>query len=151
MLKDLISTFLISISPLGEARVGIPYGVLNDVPVLTAFIIGWIGNLLVFPFFFKLIDFSNRLFWHNRWYRKAAVYLSKRAKRKTRSNIEKYGFWGLMVFVMIPLPVTGSYMGTLAAYIFRMDYKKSLMAVSTGVTISCIIIALGIALGIQVM
>lgn len=147
MLTDLILTFLISISPAGEARAGIPYGILRHVPVLTAFLVGWIANLLVFPAFFKVIDFSNRLFWNNKWYRKVAVFLAKRAKNKTQKNIAKYGFWGLMVFVMIPLPITGSYMGTLAAYIFRMDYKKSLLAVSTGVTISCVIVTIITAFG----
>lgn len=147
----IVLTFLWSISPFGEARLGIPYGVYHGLPVLTAFLIGWSANLLVFPLFHKFIVFSNRIFWNNKTYRRAAVYLAKRAKRQTKNNIQKYGFWGLMIFVMIPLPITGSYIGTLAAYIFGMDYKKSLMAISSGVTISCVLIATGIALGFRFM
>lgn len=138
---DFLYTFLISISPLGEARVGIPYGVLKGVPVVYAFLIGWGANLFVYPLFYKGIKLSNEALWKSRWYKKSALYLSKRAKSKTQSSIQKYGLWGLMVFVMIPLPITGAYMGTLAAYILRMDYKKSLIAVNVGVTISCLIIA----------
>ncbi len=138
---DFFYTFLISISPLGEARVGIPYGVLKGVPVVYAFLIGWGANLFVYPLFYKGIKLSNEALWKSRWYKKSALYLSKRAKSKTQSSIQKYGLWGLMVFVMIPLPITGAYMGTLAAYILRMDYKKSLIAVNVGVTISCLIIA----------
>ncbi|MDF1673618.1 MAG: small multi-drug export protein [Vicingaceae bacterium] len=138
---DFLYTFLISISPLGEARVGIPYGVLKGVPVVYAFLIGWGANLFVYPLFYKGIKLSNEALWKSRWYKKSALYLSKRAKSKTKSSIQKYGLWGLMVFVMIPLPITGAYMGTLAAYILRMDYKKSLIAVNVGVTISCLIIA----------
>jgi uncharacterized membrane protein len=147
MFAEYITTFLISISPLGEARVGIPYGVMKDIPVGWAFLVGWIANLLVFPLFFRGIRFSNKTLWKSRLYRKSAVYLSKRAKKKTKSSIEKYGLWGLMVFVMIPLPITGSYMGTLAAYILGMDYRKSFIAVSVGVTISSIIIASGMYFG----
>jgi uncharacterized membrane protein len=57
--------------------------------------------------------------------------------------IQKYGVIGLMIFVMIPLPVTGAYIGTIAAYIFRIDYKKSLIAISTGITISSTIVIFG--------
>jgi uncharacterized membrane protein len=42
---------------------------------------------------------------------------------------------------MIPLPVTGAYIGTIAAYIFGMSYKKSLIAISSGITISSIMVA----------
>jgi uncharacterized membrane protein len=146
---DLLYTFLISISPLGEARVGIPYGALKGIPIGYAFLVGWIANLLVFPVFYKVIEFSNSALWKNRWYKKFALFLSKRAKSKTQSSIKKYGLWGLMVFVMIPLPITGSYMGTLAAYILGIDYKKSLIAVNIGVTISCIIIATMMYFGVK--
>ncbi|TXB64296.1 small multi-drug export protein [Vicingus serpentipes] len=147
MLTEFITTFLISISPLGEARAGIPYGVMNNLPVGWAFLVGWIANILVFPLFFKGISFSNKTLWKSRTYKKGAVYLSKRAKKKTKSSIDKYGLWGLMVFVMIPLPITGAYIGTLAAYILGMDYKKAFLAVTIGVTISSIIIAGGMYLG----
>lgn len=148
-MMDFVYTFLISISPLGEARVGIPYGALRGIPVVYAFLIGWIANLFVFPLFYKSIDWSNKALWKSKWYKKSALYLSKRAKRQTKGTISKYGQWGLMVFVMIPLPVTGAYIGTLAAYILRMDYKKSLIAVNIGVTISCLIIATGMYFGVK--
>tara|TARA_R110001592_G_scaffold74948_5_gene227258 strand:+ start:1014 stop:1469 length:456 start_codon:yes stop_codon:yes gene_type:complete len=149
MLTEFITTFLISISPLGEARAGIPYGVMNDIPVGWAFLVGWLANLLVFPLFFYGIRFSNKTLWKSTTYKKGAVYLSKRAKKKTKSSIDKYGLWGLMVFVMIPLPITGAYIGTLAAYILGMDYKKSFFAVTVGVTISSVIIATGMYFGIK--
>ena len=46
-----------------------------------------------------------------------------------------------MIFVMIPLPVTGAYIGTIAAYIFGISYQKSLIAISSGITISSIMVA----------
>ena len=38
-----------------------------------------------------------------------------------------------MIFVMIPLPFTGAYIGTIAAYIFKINYKKALLAINIGV------------------
>ena len=140
MFQDILFTFLISFSPFGEARAGIPYGELVGLPILLVFIIGLTANLLVFPIFYRAIEFSNKHFFKNKYYKKSAIYLSSRARTKTKTIIKKYGVWGLMVFVMIPLPVTGAYIGTIAAYIFGISYRKSLIAISSGITISSIMV-----------
>ena len=140
MFQDILFTFLISFSPFGEARAGIPYGELVGLPILLVFIIGLTANLLVFPIFYRAIEFSNKHFFKNKYYKKSAIYLSSRARTKTKTIIKKYGAWGLMVFVMIPLPVTGAYIGTIASYIFGISYRKSLIAISSGITISSIMV-----------
>ena len=142
MFQDILFTFLISFSPFGEARAGIPYGEIVGLPILLVFIIGLTANLLVFPIFYRVIEFSNKHFFKNKYYKKSAIYLSSRARTKTKTIIKKYGVWGLMVFVMIPLPVTGAYIGTIAAYIFGISYRKSLIAISSGITISSTMVAL---------
>ena len=140
MFPDILFTFLISISPFGEARAGIPYGELNGLPILLVFVIGLVANLLIFPLFYRAIEFSKKYFSKNEFYKKSVIYFSSRAKSRTKTMIKKYGAWGLMVFVMIPLPVTGAYTGTIAAYLFRISYKKSLIAISIGVIISSIMV-----------
>ena len=140
MFLDILFTFLISLSPFGEARAGIPYGELNGLPILLVFVIGLAANLLIFPLCYRVIKFSKKHFSKNEFYKKSVIYLSSRAKSRTKTMIKKYGVWGLMVFVMIPLPVTGAYTGTIAAYLFRISYKKSLIAISIGVTISSIMV-----------
>ena len=142
MFQDVLFTFLISFSPFGEARAGIPYGELNGLPIMLVFIVGLVANLLVFPIFYKAIELANKHLWKNPLYKRTALYLSSRARTKTKTIIKKYGVWGLMIFVMIPLPVTGAYIGTIAAYIFGISYKKSLIAISSGITISSTMVAL---------
>ncbi len=139
MFYDLFITFLLSISPLGEARVGIPYAILHDIPVPIAFITGVGANLLIFPILMWLINSFNVKLWPHRTYKKGVIKVSRLAKKKAANSIQKYGFWGLMVFVMIPLPGTGAYMGTIAAAIFKIEKKKAFWAVSLGVIIACII------------
>jgi uncharacterized membrane protein len=141
MIEDILITFLISLSPFGEARAGIPYGELNELPIGIALLVGLSANLLVFPLFYKCITLLNIYFSQNKLYKKSAIKLSLRARGKTKNIIKKYGAWGLMVFVMIPLPVTGAYIGTIAAYIFGINYQKSLIAISSGITISSILVA----------
>tara|TARA_B110001469_G_scaffold52889_1_gene51123 strand:+ start:355 stop:798 length:444 start_codon:yes stop_codon:yes gene_type:complete len=142
MFQDILFTFLISFSPFGEARAGIPYGELVGLPILWVFVIGLTANLLVFPVFYKVIELANKNLWKNPLYKRTAIYLSSRARTKTKTIIKKYGVWGLMVFVMIPLPVTGAYIGTIASYIFGISYRKSLIAISSGITISSTMVAL---------
>lgn len=139
MLLDYIYTFLFSISPFGEARIGIVYGIVNHLNPFIVFFVGLFANLLVYPFFRLLIELGNKHLWQWRPYRRQAVKLSQRSRKLVGKHIVKYGFWGLMVFVMIPLPVTGAYMGTIAAVIFNLPQDKALFSVSIGVTISCII------------
>ena len=140
MFQDILFTFLISFSPFGEARAGIPYGEIVGLPILLVFVIGLTANLLVFPVFYKVIELANKNLWKNPLYKRTAIYLSSRARTKTKTIIKKYGVWGLMVFVMIPLPVTGAYIGTIASYIFGISYRKSLIAISSGITISSIMV-----------
>lgn len=143
MIEKLIYTFLISISPFGEARAGIPYAILQDVPFFWSFAVGLIGNLLIFPLLSWLIETFSQKLWPNRTYRKGVINLSRRAKKGVGNNVEKYGFWALMVFVMIPLPGTGAYLGTIAAYVLKLERQKAFWSISLGVLISCILMAVG--------
>ncbi|GAB3660137.1 hypothetical protein GCM10028791_33900 [Echinicola sediminis] len=147
MIYIILHTFLLSISPFGESRVGIPYGVINGLDPMIALVVGLVGNLLVFPVLMFLIDTFNEKLWQYRLYKNQSVKLMRRAKSGVGDKIQKYGFWGLMVFVMIPLPFTGVYMGTIAAYIFKLPRTQSFMAIGVGAVISCLILAFGSHLG----
>lgn len=84
MLQDILFTFLISLSPFGEARAGIPYGELNGLPIVTAFLIGLAGNLLVFPLFYKFIEIGNKYLLKNRFYKKKCCTTLIKSKRKIK-------------------------------------------------------------------
>ena len=61
---------------------------------------------------------------------------------KHKGQIEKYGYWGLVLFVGIPLPGTGAWTGCLIASVLEMDKKKSFLAALLGVFIASIIMML---------
>ncbi|MEX2593119.1 MAG: small multi-drug export protein [Anditalea sp.] len=147
MLEKLLYTFLISISPFGEARAGIPYAILKDVPFSLAFTVGLLGNLLIFPLLMWLIETFSQKLWPSRTYRKGVINLSRRAKKGMGIKMEKYGFWALMILVMIPLPGTGAYIATIAAYVLKIERKKAFWSISLGVLISCIVMTVGAYFG----
>jgi len=75
-----------------------------------------------------------------------------RTRKKAKPYVEKYGYVGLTFFIAIPTPFTGAYTGSIAAWLLKMDWKKSFLAISIGVIINGIIIllaVLGIAKGLQ--
>jgi uncharacterized membrane protein len=140
MILDLIIAMLWSISPFGEAKGGIPYALLNGVNIYLAFIFCFLANVLVFPIMTFFLDVVNRYFFKWYHYKKAAIFIARRAKAGAGKNVKKYGFWGLMIFVLIPFPGTGVYSGTIAGYLFGMNRKKAFLANAIGIFISCIIV-----------
>ena len=135
--KELI-VFIISLMPILELRGGlIAASLLNLNPVIS-YIIAIIGNIIPVPF---ILWFINSIL---EWMRKKK-HLSKVAKwldgkvEKHKGQIEKYGFWGLVLFVGIPLPGTGAWTGCLIAAVLEMDRKKSFIAAMIGILIASII------------
>jgi uncharacterized membrane protein len=149
MIKTAFYTFLISILPFGEGRAGVSFAAINGLHAGLALLIAVIGNIIIFPLMMWLIDTFNHKLWPYRRYKKKVIWLSQLAKRGSQLKIEKYGFWGLMIFVMIPLPGTGAYMGTIAAVIMKMERRKAFLAVGLGSVISCLIVWSGIYLGMS--
>lgn len=147
MWSELLQTFLISISPLGEARVGIPYGMLQGQNPVLVYLTGMGANLLALPLFNWLLDSFDKKLWRFTWYRNRSVKLMRRAKAGVGDSIKKYDFWGLMIFVMIPLPFTGAYMGIIAARVLNVHRPKAYRAIAIGVIISSTIIAATTYLG----
>lgn len=148
MVLIILYTFLFSISPFGEARVGIPYGIVSGLHPIVAFAVGLGANLLIYPVMVFLIKMFDRKLWQYRPYKQQSINLIRRAKSGVGATLQKYGFWGLMIFVMIPLPVTGAYMATIAACVFNIRKRKAFAAISIGVAVSCVIMAAGTQLSI---
>ena len=140
VIQDVFIAFLWSISPFGEAKVGIPYGMLSGANIYLVFIVCLFANILVFPlmqFFLKHVN-TYLLRWN--FYKKSAVYVARKAKVGSGENIKKYGFFGLVFFVMLPIPGTGVYAGSIASYLFKIDSKKAFAANSIGIFFSSIIV-----------
>ena len=129
-----------SISPFGEAKVGIPYAIFNDVNIYLALLFCFIANVLVFPLMMFFLDSVNHYFLRFRFYKKSAIYVARKAKLGAKKNVEKYGFWGLIVFVMLPIPGTGVYAGSIATYLFVLDRKRAFLANTIGIFFSCLIV-----------
>lgn len=56
-------------------------------------------------------------------------------------NIKRYEFWGLVLFVGIPLPGTGAWTGSLIAALLDVDFKKAILAELLGIAIATVIMS----------
>ena len=143
MYQDLIIAMLWSISPFGEAKVGIPYGIYQGLNKYLVFVACFAANILIFPLMMFFLDHVNRYLVKWRFYKRSAVFVGQRAKKGSGRNVKKYGFLGLLIFVMIPLPGTGVYAGTIAAYLFKMKRSRAFLANTIGIFLSSLIVWLG--------
>jgi uncharacterized membrane protein len=142
-------SIFLSILPIAELRGGIPYAIANDLNPLLTFFICVGANILVFPIVFFFLEFLHPLFLKIDLYKRLFDKFIIKTREKVGNKIEKYGFWGLMIFVMIPLPVTGAYTGSFAAWLFNIPKKKAFLAVSLGVIMAGIIVTTIVLTGIE--
>jgi uncharacterized membrane protein len=144
MTREIAWVLLATVSPISELRGGIPLGISLGLDPLFTFFVAIIANTLIFfPVFFALRLFYDKLLFRIPLFNKYLDNLRKRGEPK----VEKYGFWGLILFVAIPLPVTGAYTGTILAWLLGMDWRKAFPAVGLGVIVAGVVVLL-ITLGI---
>lgn len=141
-MQNYLIVFLISMVPLIELRGAIPYAVGFGIPLLPAYLIAIIGNMIPVPFIYL---FARKILV---WGKDKPVIgkfftfcLEKGEKggKKLQATAGKGLFVALMLFVGIPLPGTGAWTGTLAASLLDMDFKSSVLAVLLGVLLAGII------------
>ena len=140
MIEDVVVSGLWSISPLGEAKVGIPYGIAKGGNIYIIFLVCFLANVLVFPLMLFFLNTVNTQLLKWRFYKEYAIKFAQKAKKGTEDKVKKYGFWGLMFFVMLPVPGTGVYAGTIAAFILKVEKNKAFWANCIGIFISSVIV-----------
>ena len=135
---------IVSILPIFELRGGIPCGFALNLVWWKTYLFAVLGNLIpVVPLLLFLDPISNGLRRHISVADRFFQWLFARTRRKTEAGIQKYGvFLGLMLFVAIPLPVTGAWTGCVAAFLFGVRFRYSLPAVLLGVLIASLIVSI---------
>ena len=133
-----LMVFIISLMPILELRGGLIAAALLKLNPVESYIISIIGNIIPVPF---ILWFINRILeWMRKGKRlsKVAKWLDKKVEKR-KGTIEKFGFWGLVLFVGIPLPGTGAWTGCLIAAVLEMDRKKAFLAATIGIFMASII------------
>ena len=144
--SEYVITFIFSLLPISELRGAIPYGLSQGLPLKCVLVTAIIGNFIpVIP-----------VYW---WIQKLARHLSKfpsakrffdwlfeRSRRKAK-GIKYSEFFGLAIFVGIPLPMTGAWTGAIIASILGIPPKRAIPSVTLGILIAAGIVT-GVCLGV---
>lgn len=142
-----IVTFFISMVPVVELRLGLPYGITMGLPYGIALVAAVIGNMVPVPF---IIVYIRRIFaWlrkHWTWLNSFITKLETRAEGKGEA-VEKYGTWGLLILVAIPLPGTGAWTGALVAALLNLKLRKAVPVIFVGVCLAAAIMS-GVTFGV---
>lgn len=138
-----IATMLVGMLPISELRGAIPLAINGyHLSVSTAFFWAVLGNIIppiIFVFFLEGV--SNFLSKHFVFWKKFFDWFFERTRRKAQKQIEKYGAWGLFVFVALPLPMTGGWSGAVAAFIFGIKKRVSVPIIILGILAAGIIVS----------
>lgn len=133
---------LMALLPVFELRLAIPVGILYfHFPLPRVFILALLGNLipvipllLFFRYFFHKLTAVKIIGPFFRWWFKSVEGRSK--------AVRKWGFWGLVLFVAVPLPVTGAWTGSVAATLIELDTRRSFLAIALGVMMAGVLVSL---------
>ena len=138
--KELTVLFTASL-PIIELRGAIPVGISLGLSPLHATIISFIGSMIPVPFILFTIRPIFNYLKETRTFKKLIHSLTDKSLNKS-GKIQKYGAWGLFIFVAIPLPGTGVWSGSLAAALLDMRFKWAFPAIFFGNLVAGILIML---------
>ncbi|EKD67401.1 MAG: hypothetical protein ACD_48C00432G0004 [uncultured bacterium] len=137
------AVFFLAMLPITELRAAIPIGLsVYHLSLPVTWIMAVLGNLV--PSFFLLLLLPRLHDWIIRQKYIGAIFKKKLAdaERFFSGNHAKYGAIALVVFVGIPLPMTGAWTGSLASFIFKIPFKKSFPLIALGVSLAATIVTL---------
>ncbi len=137
-----LAVLLLAMLPIFELRGSVPVGILLfKLPVLETAFYSILGNMI--PILFLLLLFEPVYKWFSRFKSLDRLFewVFKRTRRKGKL-IERLEVVGLILFVSIPLPVTGAWTGSVAAFLFEIPFWKALPAILCGVMIACVVVSL---------
>lgn len=135
-----IIVFIISMVPILELRGGLIAARLMGIPYFKAALLCSLGNLVPIPFILWFITPVFNWLKKTKLFRPLVEKLEKRAMGKA-DKIEKAEFWGLVLFVGIPLPGTGAWTGGLIASMLGVRFKKAFPAMCLGVLLALTIMS----------
>ena len=130
--------FIISMVPILELRGGLLAASVLNINITRALWICIIGNIIPVPFILLLITPVFNWMKGTKTFKPLVDKLESKAMRQ-KDQIEKYEFWGLVLFVGIPLPGTGAWTGSLIAALLGMKFKKAFPAVIIGICMATVI------------
>ncbi|MFQ5860407.1 MAG: COG2426 family protein [Dehalococcoidia bacterium] len=149
---DFLKIFAWAMTPIGELRLSIPLAIVDmGMPWYQALLLSLAGNMV--PVLFLVLgleriarvlqSFPNPL-------GRLLAWRSERLRRVHQERFRKYGAVLLVALVAIPLPFTGAWTGSLAAWVFQVPARTAIPLIALGVLIAGTVVTALTVAGVQV-
>lgn len=136
--------------PVIELRGAIPVGLMLGLEPWEAILWATLGNLLIIPPVLVGLYAARR--WARHWpVIRPILDMVERRAEKHRSQVDRYGPWGLFLFVGVPLPLTGSWTGAAIATVVRLPWLPATLALMAGVVLAGAIVGVLATLGWKII
>ncbi len=146
-----LAVVLLAALPITELRLALPFarGVLEwSIP--SAFIWSVLGNLLPVPFILWLLgpvtSWAER---HWEWLHGILERLFAHTRKRHTAKFDRLRDLALIAFVAIPLPITGAWSGSLAAFVFGVERRRALVLIAVGVMIAGVVVSMLVEAGVM--
>lgn len=143
-LPDELKIVGVAALPVFELRGAIPLGFSLGMSLSRIYLLALLGNLipvlpllLFFKYFFHRLENIRFIGLFFKWW-------FRRVEKKSKL-VERWGFWGLVLFVAIPLPVTGAWTGTVAATLFEIKARRAFPAIIIGIAVAGLIVTMAVS------
>lgn len=149
-IPEWLAVVLLAALPVTELRLALPFarGVL-EWSLAPAFLWSVVGNLLPVPFILWLLgpvtDWAER---HWNWLHRFLEKLFSYTRRRHTAKFDRMRDLALIAFVAIPLPITGAWSGSLAAFVFGVERRKAFALIVVGVLIAAVIVSALVEAGV---
>ncbi|MCX6743300.1 MAG: small multi-drug export protein [Candidatus Parcubacteria bacterium] len=139
-----LATFLIAMLPIAELRVSIPLALsVYKMSIWSEFSLSVLGAFIpgiIIVYLFEPI--AKFLMKHSKIFNKFFIWLFKKTRAHHAAKFEKYGLVAILIIAATPLPLAGVWTSSLAAILFNMPKRASLIMIFLGTMIAGLLVSL---------
>ncbi len=148
-----LTVFLTAMTPIGELRAALPLALLGyKMEWWRAYSLSVAGNLVPIFLWLLFLKYIYRLLAsRSKKIESFFEWFFERTRRRFRGKYEKWGKLALVLFVAVPLPITGAWTGGAAAWLFGFRYTESMFLIGLGVLIAGLVVSLITLSGISLL
>lgn len=139
-----LRVIILTIIPVTEYQLSVPLGLLDYhlAPILVI-ALAWVGGALIFfPLYFGLLRLRTFCVQYLPWLVVPLDRFLARGERKLGSHYKDYGMIGLLLFFLIPLPLTGVWTATFGAVALKIPLKQAAIGILSGLLIGAAVVTL---------
>jgi uncharacterized membrane protein len=143
--SDYLSVFLLAAMPISELRGAIPAALFSfQFSPVQAYLIAVIGNIIpVIILLWAMPRGFERMRERISFVRKYSDWYFAKLERRNNAAFKKWGAVVLLLFVAVPLPLTGAWSGALLAFLFKIPFWQAFTMIGGGVAIAGVIVLSG--------